>query len=227
MISICLPTYNRAEYLAEALDSCLAQTYKDIEIVVVDDGSTDSTGVLLKWYKLKDERISVVRTENQGIAKARNLAVSLSSGEYIAVMDSDDICGPDRLDRQLEELEKGFDVCYSSYLRADENATVIDGVTAPKPSEITLESLQKDQGIPHVTILARRECFTDHPYRDEYRVNDDYQLCVDWVRAGYRLARIEDPLVIVRFHEQNTSRIAWEEIREINEKVRKELSEPV
>lgn len=223
MISVCLPTHNRAEYLAEAIDSVLDQSYKDLELVIVDDGSTDSTKILLEYYAKKDPRISFVSTENQGIAKARNLAVSMAKGEYIAVMDSDDLCGPDRLKRQLKELEKGADVCYSSYLRADENATVIDGVQAPKPAEITKETLLLDQGIPHVTITARAACFQDHPYQDKYKVNDDYQLVVDWIQAGYKLSYIEDPLMIVRFHTQNTSRTAWEEIRQINEEVRNKL----
>lgn len=225
MISFCLPTYNRAEYLAEAIESCLNQTYSDLELVIVDDGSTDSTPKLLEYYQQKDARVEIVQTPNNGIASARNLAVSLAKGEYIAVMDSDDICGPDRLERQLKALGKGADVCYSSYLRADENGVVIDGVKAPKPKDITKESLLTDQGIPHVTILARKQCFVAHPYLDKYRVNDDYRLCVDWVKAGYILTMIEDPLVIVRFHTTNTSRIAWEEIKQINEEVRKELRE--
>lgn len=219
MISVCLPTFNRAEYLAEAIDSIRNQSVKEWELIVVDDGSTDSTEILMRHY-LIDSRISYYKTENQGIAKARNYAVSLSKGEYIAVMDSDDLCSPDRFKRQLKELQKGADVCYSSYLRADENATVIDGVKAPRPKEITMETLKVDQGIPHVTIMAKRECFVNHPYNDKHVVNDDYALCVAWIKAGYKLACIQDPLMIVRFHTQNTSRTRWEEIKKINEEVR-------
>jgi glycosyltransferase involved in cell wall biosynthesis len=219
-VSFCLPTYNRAEYLAESIDSCLAQSHADIEVVVVDDGSSDSTPRLLEWYAAKDPRVRFVRTENRGIAAARNLAVSLSRGKYVAVMDSDDLCGPDRISRQVRELEKGFDVCYSSYLRADENASVIDGVKAPAPREITRDTLLRDQGIPHVTVTARRECFLEHPYDERHAVNDDYALVVSWVAAGYRLRRIQDPLMIVRFHTSNTSRTEWERIKEINEEVR-------
>lgn len=220
MISCCMPTFNRAEYLAEAIDSVINQSEKDFEMVVVDDGSTDSTEKLMQYYTVLDHRIKYFKTKNQGIAKARNYAISLSKGDYIAVMDSDDLCSPERFKRQLKELNKGFDVCYSSYLRADENATVIDGVRAPKPKEITLETLKVDQGIPHVTIMARRECFEDHPYLNKYKVNDDYQLVVEWFKAGYKLSCISDPLMIVRFHEQNTSRTAWEAIKKINEEVR-------
>lgn len=225
MISVCLPTYNRSEYLAEAIDSIINQSYKFWELIIIDDGSTDSTKQLLDYYVSLDERIQYHSTINQGIAKARNLAVSLSQGEYIMVMDSDDLCGPDRMKRQLKQLEKGFDVSYSSYLRADENATVIDGVKPPKPSEITKETLLKDQGIPHVTILARKKCFVDHPYRDKDSVNDDYFLVQSWIKAAYKLAFISDPLVIVRFHEQNTSRTQWEAIKKVNEEVRKEINE--
>lgn len=225
LVSFCLPTYNRSEYLAEAIQSCLDQSYRNIEVVVVDDGSTDSTCQLLEYFVGKDDRVRFTTTKNRGIAAARNTAVALSKGSYIAVMDSDDLCGPDRIKRQMKELQKGFDVCYSSYLRADENATVIDGVRAPKPKELTKENLLKDQGIPHVTVTARRECFTKYPYLDKYVVNDDFKWVVSIIHDGYKLSMISDPLMIVRFHETNTSRTEWERIKEINEEVRKELRE--
>ena len=225
MISICLPTYNRAEYLAEAIDSIINQSYTDWQLVVVDDGSTDSTETLMKYYTELDKRIEYYKTPNQGIAKARNTAVQHTVGDYIAVMDSDDLMGPDRLKRQLKELEKGADVCYSSYLRADERATVIDGVKPPTPREISKQSLLKDQGIPHVTIMAKKGCFLRHPYDDKDVVNDDYRLVISWVRAGYKLAMISDPLMIVRYHNTNTSRTQWEAIKEVNEDVRKEINE--
>lgn len=226
LVSFCLPTFNRAEFLAEGIKSCLDQTYKNIEVVVVDDGSTDSTEKLMDYYTKKDPRVRYSKVLiNGGIAKARNTAVKLSKGDYIAVMDSDDLCGPDRIERQMKELKKGFDVCYSSYLRADENGTVLDGVKAPKPKELTKENLLKDQGIPHVTVTAKRECFIKYPYLDKYRVNDDFKWVVSIIHDGYKLVRIEDPLMIVRFHNTNTSRTEWEKIKEINEEVRKELRE--
>lgn len=223
LVSFCLPTHNRAEYLAECLDSCLNQTYTNIEVVVADDGSTDSTPVLMKYYEQLDSRITYITKIHGGIALTRNAAIQAARGDYIAVMDSDDLCGPDRIKRQMKELQKGFDVCYSSYLRADENATVIDGVKAPKPKELTKEYLLKDQGIPHVTITARKQCFIDHPYQDKFTSNDDYALVVSWIQAGYKLAMIADPLMIVRFHEQNTSRTDWEQIKVFNEEVREGL----
>lgn len=225
LVSFCLPTYNRSEFLAEAIESCRNQTYPTIEIVIVNDGSTDSTESLLEWYAKTDPRIRFVTTPNQGIAAARNLAISLAKGDYIAVMDSDDLCGPDRLERQMKDILNGYDISYSSYLRADENGIVIDGVRAPKPKELTKESLLKDQGIPHVTITAKRNCFVDHPYSPEHTVNDDYRLVVEWVKAGYKMAVIEDPLMIVRFHEHNVSRTEWDKIQKINEEVRKEIRE--
>lgn len=225
LVSFVLPTWNRAEYLAECIDSVIGQTYTNWELVVVSDGSTDSTDTLMKYYCNKDKRIIYYPKAHAGIAATRNTGVNLSKGEYIAVLDSDDLCGPERLKRQLKVLQKGYDICYSSYLRADENATVIDGVQPPKPSEITKDTLLKDQGIPHVTITAKRECFLDHPYLDKHRVNDDLRLVVEWIKAGYRMEMISDPLMIVRFHTRNTSRISWEEVKEINEEVRKEIRE--
>jgi glycosyltransferase involved in cell wall biosynthesis len=226
MISVLLPTYNRSEYLAEAIDSIINQTEKDWELIVVDDGSTDSTSTLMAYYTKTDPRIKYFPdVKNRGIAHARNRALSLSEGEVVAVMDSDDLCSPDRLKRSLKELSKGADLVYSSYLRADEAAKVIDGVKPPKPREITKESLLKDQGIPHVTIVAKRQVFLDNPYNETHTVNDDYQFVVNVLKSGCKLAMISDPLMIVRFHKLNTSKTEDTRIKEVSEEVRKGIRE--
>lgn len=90
-ISVILPVYNVAPYLEEAFDSILHQTMKDIEIIVVNDGSTDNSQEIIKRYQQKDERIIAFQQENQGQSVARNLALQHASGEYIYMMDSDDV----------------------------------------------------------------------------------------------------------------------------------------
>ncbi len=122
-VSICIPTYNRKDYLKETLDSVLAQTYKDYEIVVVDDGSTDGTkdmidklGVPVRYY----------RQENSGDAAARNRLIELAQGKYLSFIDSDDLLLPDAIERMVEVVEAETEdvIVYGSYFRIDQHGRI-------------------------------------------------------------------------------------------------------
>ncbi len=113
-ISVIMPTYNRAELLPRAINSILWQTYKDFEFIIVDDGSTDDTARLLKEYADKDKRIRILRNEkNKGIAYSRQRGLDAARGKYIAVMDSDDWSVPERLQKQIDFMDKNpeIDAC--------------------------------------------------------------------------------------------------------------------
>lgn len=222
-VSICVPTYNRAAYLPEMVESCLAQTMKDWELIVWDDGSTDSTATLMRWYEAKDSRIHYFPdVSNRGIAHARNGAISKARGKYIAVMDSDDIMAPRRLSISVKTLEKQrVDAVHGAYLRADSHAQVFDGVEPVK--KIRLEEVKENLLPAHVTLLAKRECFLKTPYRDEFTSNDDFDLLVRWFFAGYRFFAIKDPLVIVRFHDQSVSVKKDREVKRLHKQVLREI----
>lgn len=222
LVSVLVPTYNRAELLPECIESVLMQSEPNLELIVVDDGSTDSTIELMRYYTKRDQRVKYFRQENGGIAKARNTAFNVSSGKYIAVMDSDDVCNPERLKMSVEALKKyNADVVYSQYMRADEHMTVIDG-TIP-PQEVTLELVKENALPPHVTVLAKRKCFEENPYRDTFKSNDDFALLWDWFKAGYKFHYIDEPLVMVRFHAASTSATRDAEIRKFHEKILHEI----
>ena len=89
-ISIIIPVYNAGQYLSQCLDSLLKQTLREIEIICVNDGSSDNSFEILKHYKTKDERIIIINQNNQGQGSARNRAIDISKGEYIAFVDPDD-----------------------------------------------------------------------------------------------------------------------------------------
>jgi len=93
-VSIIVPVYNTAAYVGKCLDSLLAQTLKSIEVIAVDDGSTDGSGEVLDAYAAKDSRVRVVHKENGGVSAARNLAIGMATGEYLGFVDSDDWVGP-------------------------------------------------------------------------------------------------------------------------------------
>lgn len=114
-VSVLIPTYNRASLLVDAIESVLAQTYTNTETIVIDDGSTDNTAEVVRRYELQyPERVRYIWQKNQGASMARNNAVGLAKGEYIAFLDSDDRWLPEKLEWQLRALQK-FDSRYPCF----------------------------------------------------------------------------------------------------------------
>jgi glycosyltransferase involved in cell wall biosynthesis len=107
-VSVIIPTYNRAKYVTKAIDSVLAQTYRDYEIIVVDDGSTDNTSEVLNPYM---DRIHYIYQENAGVSAARNRGIMDAKGEWIAFLDSDDEWLPEKLSIQMRDVQRRPDVC--------------------------------------------------------------------------------------------------------------------
>jgi glycosyltransferase involved in cell wall biosynthesis len=108
-VSILIPLYNSEKYIAETIDSCLSQTYENVEIIIVDDGSTDSGLDIARQYEKKYENIKVETQKNSGAPAARNRAFELSIGEYIQYIDADDLLHPDKIRLQMEALIKADD----------------------------------------------------------------------------------------------------------------------
>ncbi len=115
LISIVLPVYNGARYLSESIDSMLSQTYKEFELILIDDGSTDESLDMMQSYESRDSRVRLITQQNMGVAKTLNRGVNCAQGDYIARMDADDICVEDRLSLQLDYIRKNsFDMIGSA-----------------------------------------------------------------------------------------------------------------
>lgn len=122
LISVIVPVYNVQEYLKICLDSILKQTYKDLEIILVDDGSTDSSGTICDEYKKKDNRIKVIHQKNGGLSSARNTGIKIATGKYIAFIDSDDYIEKDMYKRAIETMKQEHAqifICGRYYLYKD------------------------------------------------------------------------------------------------------------
>ncbi|OGX15238.1 MAG: hypothetical protein A2166_00420 [Omnitrophica WOR_2 bacterium RBG_13_41_10] len=205
-VSVIIPTYNRAHYICETIDSILAQTYRDYEIIVVDDGSTDDTRKVLQKY---DGKVRYFYQKNRGSSAARNFGISQSQGEYIAFLDDDDLWLPNKLDVQLEIIEKNLNlafVCSGSYVinEAGENINVWK---ENKKSKLeTFRRLYKGNFVLTLTVLMRRRCFYDVGEFDERLiVSQDYDL---WLRLAkkYKFQYINTPLAKYRIHRNNVSK---------------------
>lgn len=119
-VSILIPAYNIEDYIGTCIESCLAQTYSNFEMIIVDDGSTDLTGEICDVYSQKDTRIRVIHQNNLGLASARNNALSLANGKYIIFVDGDDIVAKDLLQIALNEINKeGCDIVFWQFQQGD------------------------------------------------------------------------------------------------------------
>ena len=105
-ISVIIPVYNREKSLKKCLDSVMGQTYKNLEIILVDDGSKDSSGVICDEYAAGDSRIKVIHQQNAGVAAARNAGLAMATGDYIGWVDSDDWIEPDMYECMLDNAQK-------------------------------------------------------------------------------------------------------------------------
>lgn len=137
LVSIIMPSYNTASFIAESIQSVLAQSYKDWELIIVDDCSTDNTDNVVKPY-LTDERIRYLKNEkNSGAAVSRNRALRGTKGKWIAFLDSDDLWMPEKLTKQISFMEKnGYHFSYTNYLEID-TEDHRNGITVTGPKRIT------------------------------------------------------------------------------------------
>ena len=159
-ISVTICTYNRANFLLKAIESVLAQTFTDYEIIIVDDASTDNTETLVEPYLASHKNILYVKNPvNLGISKTRNIALSHAHGEYIAVLDSDDTwTDTNKLQKQFDFLEQNKDyVLIGSNIQiVDEHGVKIQDTTFPTEDTLIRATILKSNPIPHSTVLYRK-----------------------------------------------------------------------
>lgn len=163
LISVIIPMYNTGDYIEQTVKSVLAQTYSKLEVVIVDDGSTDNGAALVESLRRSDSRIRYIYQENQGVSAARNNAIANSSGEYLAFLDSDDLWKPHKLEKQLRKLETtGMDACYCGYQMfcGDEM-----GKTFPEryfEGKVLIEVIEEKVSVWTSTVLIRKSVVTDN-----------------------------------------------------------------
>ena len=185
MISVVLPTYNRAQLLPRAIRSVLSQTTRDLELIVVDDCSTDGTETVVR--ALKDDRVRYMRSPgNLGPAGARNLGIRAAAGAYIAFQDSDDAWRPEKLEKQLSALKSTeADVLFSAVCRhRDGRADEIFPRKEIKPGPVAYEELLFENLACAPTLLARAEILKAHPFDETLRALEDWALMLELSRQS-------------------------------------------
>ncbi len=203
-ISVVMPVFNGADHLREAIDSILAQTFKDFEFIIVDDASTDNSRAIIKSYL--DQRIKLFVNENNlGTAGSLNEAIGKSAGEYIARMDADDISLPDRFETQVKFLDENPQIAMvGTWARVigDKAGLLIAHPTDPA---ILRSNLIFHASFVHPSVMIRRGFFSNlgFKYDPEFRQGQDYKL---WVQMSekLRLANINKVLIYYRTHRKQT-----------------------
>ena len=195
LVSIILPTYNRASFIGAALDSVFAQTHRCWELVVVDDGSTDGTVDVLKKYD--DPRIVYIHQENQGVSAARNTGIGCCSGGVIALLDSDDEWLPEKLARQLAYMRgHGYEISQTEEIWIRNGRRVNQKAKYAKPEGWFFEqSLEMCLISPSCTMFTRAAWENIGPFDVEMPSCEDYDM---WLRAclHYPVGLVAEKLTI-------------------------------
>lgn len=182
-VSVVIPTYNRAHLISRAIQSVLSQSYQNLEIVIIDDGSIDNTEEIIKSFK--NDRIVYIRHDkNKGASAARNTGIKASKGEYIAFQDSDDEWFPEKLEQQMKAFNNGspeVGVVYCGFYRieADKEIYIPGDNIAKKEGNIHTELL-KGNFIGTPAVLVKKECFENIKYFDEnIPALEDWELWIE------------------------------------------------
>lgn len=196
MVSVIIPVHNSEQFLAETIESVLAQSYRPIEVIVVDDGSTDESANIARSF----DDVHYIHQANQGTAVARNNGIAASKGEFFSFLDHDDVCLPNKLELQvghlLEHPHVGFTIC------------MIDNFLDPM-----LKSIPEDQSVPMMdekisfsSMLVRREIFERvGGFDPDYRLANDLEWVTRAKDLGVQMTILPHVLIRRRIHEANLS----------------------
>lgn len=206
-ISVLLPVYNAEDYLKEAILSVLNQTFKDFELIILNDGSTDKSENIIQTFT--DSRIHYVANEtNLGLIKTLNKGIALSRGKYIARMDADDICSTNRFEKQFSFLEQNSNVvlCGSWAKIIDEFGNIKGRIKRIDSNELIRANMLFTTPFIHPTLMIRREAIVKNSYNLDAKHCEDLELLVRMSQIqDYHFHNIPEYLLKYRIHSSNIS----------------------
>lgn len=210
-VSVVIPVYNEQRYVDSCLRSVLSQTFEDFEVVVVDDGSTDSTPDIVRRHAATDDRIRYHRQTNGGIVAALNTGLALAAAPTIARLDGDDEMMPDRLALQMQLLDDRPDLggVATDFVMMDADGRRIGEVRSPLTSLTAVEDyLARGNPVvfPHSSMMFRHAVVDQvGGYRDEYRDSEDVDLFTRFIDAGHPIVVLPQVLLRHRIHSASIS----------------------
>lgn len=201
-VSIIIPVYNSAKYIKQCIDSVINQTYKNIEIIIVDDNSIDESIEIIK--KIKDKRIKLISIKkNKGVANARNTGIKNAIGDYICFLDSDDYWNKDKIEKQVNFIEENnYTFIYSSYIYLREN----DKHIAKVPKKLSYKDALKNTAIFTSTVMFNMKYLNKKDIMmPEIRMGQDTATWWKVLKKGIIAYGIEEPLVVYRVGNKSLS----------------------
>jgi glycosyltransferase involved in cell wall biosynthesis len=231
-VSVVFRAYNCDKYIGQAIESILAQTFQDFEIVVVDDGSTDGTAAILQAYGQRDPRIKVIRNQpNQGPVRTMNIGLRYARGEFIAVHDSDDMSLPQRLETQVNFLRANPQIALvggGAYFIDEEGEILRIGTLPRKGPEEVRQLLSEGRTFIHTSVMYRRRCIEAIGWYDEFfAYSHDYDMLI---RMADAFDLVYDPEPLVKWRKLNSgitgrkkqAQAAFGELARLRHKAQKE-----
>jgi len=207
LVTVAMAVRNGAQFLAESVESILGQTLRDLEVIIIDDHSTDETPEILAGYEKDDPRLRILRGAPQGLVYARNLGCRAARGRYLAIMDADDVSLPDRLESQVATLESRprLGALGGAMEHIDSAGRPIGVKRYPTGNAALQKALLEGCCIPQPAVVLRREAYEDADgYRQAFPPAEDYDL---WLRIAesWEIANLPDVVVRYRVYAEQTS----------------------
>ena len=220
-VSIIVPMYNAEKFIGKTIESVLAQTYQNWEMLIMNDVSTDNSLAIVSLYAKKDERIKIVNTEkNVGVVKGRNFLIDLASGKYIAFLDADDYWHNEKLEKQIKFMkEKNASISCTEYTRVKENEEKINDVIIKE--EISYNDMLKNNYLGCLTVIYDAKKIGKR-YFKELEKNEDYVLWLEIVKDVNTIYGLKENLAYYRVLDNSrssnkvkTAKVRWEIYRKI------------
>lgn len=205
LISIIMAAYNAEKTIEQAINSVLSQTYPDFELLVVNDCSTDKTAMLAEAIVKKDDRVRLISNEkNSGVSYTRKHGLEEASGEWVAILDSDDAWAPEKLEKQINLQKKtNADLLFTGSAFMDADGKPIDWYLAA-PAEVTYRQLLKQNVLSNSSALVRKELYAKY-YAVGDGMHEDFALWLNILKDGRKAYGVDEPLLIYRIAKSSKS----------------------
>jgi len=207
LVSVLLPVYNAQDYLAEAIDGVLGQTFNDFELIIVNDGSTDDSKAIIDSYT--DPRIVVINQGNAGLPISLNRAIAIAKGKYLARQDADDVSEPTRLAEQVALMEANtLDFCGCDFLRVNQQGDALEMIKVPTGVNLITVTLACTVPFAHGSVMVRKQFLSEqHLVYDPDSAIEDYDLWCRAYHAGGNFGNVSKCLFRYRHFDQSLSKV--------------------
>ena len=216
LISVILPVYNAGKYLRDSIESILNQSYKNFELIIINDGSKDESLNVIEEYKQNDERIIVINRENRGLIASLNEGIEKSRGNYIARMDQDDISLENRLEIQYEYMkDNNLDICGGDYLEIDENSVIIVKRSVFQNDYEILLTMASNVPFAHPSVMIKKDFLKSNKLvygMNGHREAEDLDLWINMYNNGARFGNVDDYILKYRILPTSMSRVNHKKI---------------